>query len=87
MIGTAFSLYVDASNLGAGVVLLQADGGVEHPVSYFSRKFNSYQLNYSVGEKEALALTLLSCTPCFAQIAGLDAGVCSCRRSIWMYDM
>lgn len=54
MIGTAFSLYVDASNLG--VVLLQADGGVEHPVSYFSRKFNSCQLNYSVGEKEALAL-------------------------------
>ncbi len=26
------------------------------PVSFFSRKFNSYQLNYSVVEKEALAL-------------------------------
>ena len=29
-------------------------GGVEHPVSFFSKKFNSYQLNYS--EKETLAI-------------------------------
>jgi hypothetical protein len=47
---------VDTSNVGSGVMLLQADGGVEHPVIYFSRKFNSYQLIYSVGEKEALVL-------------------------------
>lgn len=31
-----FSLYVDASNVGAGTVLLQADESVEHPVSHFS---------------------------------------------------
>lgn len=31
--------------------------GVEHPIpSFFSRKFNSYQLNYSVVQKETLAL-------------------------------
>lgn len=30
--------------------------GIDHPVSYFSRKFNSYQENYSVIEKEVLAL-------------------------------
>ena len=48
---------MDASNLGAGAVLLQQDAtGIERPVSFFSRKFNSYQLNYSVIEKEALAL-------------------------------
>ena len=42
---------------GAGAVLLQLDEqGIERPVSYFSRKFNTYQLNYSVIEKEALAL-------------------------------
>lgn len=53
----AFSLQVDASNVGAGAVLLQAgDHGVEKPVAFFSRKFNKYQLNYSVIEKEALAL-------------------------------
>ncbi len=52
-----FSLCVDSSNVGAGAVLLQAgDAGIHRPVSYFSKKFSSYQLNYSVIEKEALAL-------------------------------
>ncbi len=53
-----FSLCVDASNVGGGAVLLQADdAGIHRPVSYFSKKkFSSYQLNYSVIEKEALAL-------------------------------
>lgn len=52
-----FQLQVDASNLGAGAVLLQTGmDGIDHPVSFFSRKFNSYQLNYSIVEKEALAL-------------------------------
>lgn len=53
----SFSLQVDASQVGAGAVLQQSDEqGVVRPVSFFSRKFNSYQLNYSVVEKEALAL-------------------------------
>ena len=53
----SFSLQVDASNVGAGAVLLQTgDHGVERPVAFFSKKFNRYQLNYSVIEKEALAL-------------------------------
>uniref|UniRef100_A0A674E7Q6 Gypsy retrotransposon integrase-like protein 1 n=1 Tax=Salmo trutta TaxID=8032 RepID=A0A674E7Q6_SALTR len=53
----AFTLQVDASHVGAGAVLLQADvSGVERPVSFFSRKFDRCQLNYSVIEKEALAL-------------------------------
>ena len=50
-------LYVDASKVGAGAVLMQAnENGVDCPVSYFSKKFNSHQLNYSIFEKEALAL-------------------------------
>ncbi len=49
-----FKLHVDA-----GAVLLQEDQAcVEHPVSYFSRKFIGAQWNYSVIEKEALALLL-----------------------------
>lgn len=37
--------------------MLQADEAeINHPISYFSRKFNSYQVNYSTIEKEALAL-------------------------------
>lgn len=52
-----FKLQVDASQVGAGAVLLQENNqGVDCPVSYFSRKFNRHQLNYSVIEKEALAL-------------------------------
>ena len=45
--------------MGAGVALMQVDEkGIEHPVSYFSRKFNQHQVNYSTIEKEALALLL-----------------------------
>ncbi|XP_053294792.1 uncharacterized protein LOC128455141 [Pleuronectes platessa] len=52
-----FKLHVDASNVGVGAVLLQENAeGVECPVSFFSRKFNKHQYNYSVIEKEALAL-------------------------------
>lgn len=54
-----FMLQVDASQVGAGAVLLQEDDqGMVRPVSFFSKKFNSYQLNYSVIEKEALATCL-----------------------------
>lgn len=54
-----FKLEVDASNVGAGAVLLQEDiEGTDHPVGYFSRKFNRHQINYSTIEKEALAILL-----------------------------
>ena len=53
----SFRLQVDASHVGAGAVLMQEDDrGIEPPVCFFSGKFNSYQLNYSTIEKEALAL-------------------------------
>lgn len=53
----AFKLQVDASNVGAGAVLLQTSpDDNDRPIGFFSRKFNLYQLNYSVIEKEALAL-------------------------------
>ena len=52
-----FLLQVDASQVGAGAVLLQKDDcGVDRPVCFFSRKFNKHQLNYSTIEKEGLAL-------------------------------
>lgn len=54
-----FKLEVDASAVVAGAVLLQEDkNSIEHPVCYFSRKFNKHQCNYSTIEKEALALLL-----------------------------
>lgn len=58
-LSSEFKLEVDASAVGAGAVLLQEDeNGVDHPVCYFSRKFNKHQLNYSTIEKEALALLM-----------------------------
>jgi len=54
-----FKLEVDASATGAGAVLLQKDHfGIEHPVSFFSKKFSRCQQNYSVIEKEALAMLM-----------------------------
>ena len=54
-----FKLAVDASDVGAGSVLLQEDDGdVDHPVCYFSKKFNKHQRNYSTIEKECLSLIL-----------------------------
>jgi hypothetical protein len=54
-----FKLAVDASDIGAGSVLLQEDeNGVDHPVCYFSKKFNASQMNYSTIEKECLSLIL-----------------------------
>ena len=52
-----FKLAVDASDVGIGAVLLQEDKqGIDHPVSYFSKKFNHNQRKYSTIEKEALAM-------------------------------
>ena len=58
-ISQPFKLEVDASAVGTGAVLLQEDAqGIDYPVSYYSRKFNKYQSNYSTIEKETLALLL-----------------------------
>ncbi|XP_071845114.1 uncharacterized protein [Apostichopus japonicus] len=54
-----FTLATDASDFGVGAVLLQVDDhGVDHPVCYFSKQFNSHQKNYSTIEKETLSLLL-----------------------------
>ena len=54
-----FKLAVDASDVGAGSVLLQEDdNGVDHPVCYYFKKFNKHQRNYSTVEKECLSLIL-----------------------------
>ena len=54
-----FARSVDASDAAAGAVLLQeGNDGIDHPICYFSRKFNKNQRNYSTVEKECLALIL-----------------------------
>ena len=34
------------------------EDGIDHPISYFSKKFDKHQRNYSTIEKECLALIL-----------------------------
>ena len=54
-----FTLIIDASDIGAGGIVVQEDShGVEHPVGFFSKKFLKHQKNYSTIEKETLALLL-----------------------------
>ena len=54
-----FKLYVDVSDVSAEAVLQQEDDqGIDHSVSYFSRKFENTQRRYSTVEKETLALLL-----------------------------
>ena len=52
-----FQLAVDASAIAMGAVLMQVDdSGIDHPVSFYSKKLDKHQQNYSVVEKEALSL-------------------------------
>ena len=54
-----FKLMIDCSDVGTGSVSVQeASDGLDHPDSYFSKKFLKYQKNYSVVEKETLSLVL-----------------------------
>ena len=52
-----FKLAVDASDVGIGAVLYQeTDDNVEKPISYFSKKLDKHQKNYSTIEKECFAM-------------------------------
>ena len=54
-----FKLAVDASDNGVGAVLLQSDDdAIDHPVSYYSKKFNSHQRDFSTVEKETISMCI-----------------------------
>ena len=47
-----FDLFTDASDIQLGATLVQEG----KPLGFFTRKLNSAQRNYSVGEKELLSI-------------------------------
>jgi len=51
-----FIVQSDASSQALGACLIQEYDGVEHPVMYTSKKLLPREQNYSVGEREALAI-------------------------------
>ena len=54
-----FKLACDASDLAAGSALLQEDDeGVDHPIAFYSKKFNPAQTRYATVEKELLSIIL-----------------------------
>lgn len=53
-----FILETDASDFAVGAVLLQIDKAtkIKHPIAYYSRKLQSAEQNYTVHDKELLAI-------------------------------
>ena len=49
-------LSTDASNQSLGACMMQEYEGMKHPVMYASKKMLPREQNYSVGEREALAI-------------------------------
>lgn len=57
--GQTFIIHSDASDFAVGAVLLQDQGnGGLQPCAYYSKKMNPAERNYTVGDKEMLAMKL-----------------------------
>lgn len=51
-----FQIHADASNFAVGAVLTQVQNGEEHPICFTSRVLSKAERNYTVTEKECLAV-------------------------------
>ena len=51
-----FILETDASDIATGAVLLQRKKDGLHPITFYSKKLNPAEKNYSVYDKELLAI-------------------------------
>lgn len=63
-----FEVHTDASNFGIGAMLTQTIDGKEHPIAYMSRALSGSEKNYSITERETLAvLTALEHWRCYLE--------------------
>lgn len=53
-----FEVHTDASNYGVGAMLTQTINGKEHPIAYMSKSLSAAEKNYSITERETLAVVL-----------------------------
>jgi hypothetical protein len=54
--GLPYIIQTDASDSGIGAALLQDASGVRQPVAFFSKSFDSTQMNWPVHDREAFAI-------------------------------
>lgn len=53
-----FEVHTDASSYGIGAMLTQSIGGKEHPIAYMSKSLTAAEKNYSITERETLAVLI-----------------------------
>lgn len=82
-----FIMETDASNEGAGGVLLQFIDGKERVIEYMSQRFSDTQKNYSVTERECLAV-VLAIEKWRSYIEGAKFTVVTDHASLqWLYNL
>lgn len=63
-----FEVHTDASNYGVGAMLTQTVNGKEHPIAYMSKSLSAAERNYSITERETLAvLTAIEHWRCYLE--------------------
>lgn len=78
--GNSFVIHVDASDYAVGAVLLQDQGMGLQPCAFFSKKLDAAQRNYSVGDKEMLAMKL-ALMEFKVYVEGLPTVLCTDHRN------
>lgn len=53
-----FEVHTDASSYGIGAMLTQSIDGKEHPIAYMSKSLTAAEKNYSITERETLAVLI-----------------------------
>ncbi|GJP77274.1 hypothetical protein CLOP_g7694 [Closterium sp. NIES-67] len=53
-----YVIEADASDQAVGAVLMQDQGNGPQPIAYLSKKLHGAELNYSIHDKEALAIII-----------------------------